>query len=258
MKKPKAIILAAGVGQRLGDSADGRPKCLLEFGGSTLLARHLKILDHYGISGVLLVTGYGAAQIEAELAQLNSRCEVSTVHNPEYEKGSVISLLTGLRALSPDRDILLMDADVLYDHRLIGRLLQAEGNRFLLDREFEAGEDPVKLCVKDGHLIDFRKQINKDLEFDFQGESVGFFRFTNGTAGRLAQRARTYIESGDGSQPYEECIRDLLLEKPDDFCFEDITGLPWIEIDFPGDIRLAESGILPRLTEPERADGNKS
>lgn len=251
MNKLKAIILAAGVGQRLGDTADARPKCLLKFGGTSLLARHLRILAHYGIGEVIVVTGYEAGQIHAELAAAKTALSVTTVHNEEYEKGSVISLSSGLEALSPGDDILLMDADVLYDHRLIDRLIRAGGNSFLLDREFESGEEPVKLCVRGEQLIDFRKQINKDLEFDFQGESVGFFRFTAETTARLADVARDYIERGDDSQPYEECIRDLLLDRPQDFYFEDITGLPWIEIDFPEDVRRAETGILPQLSEPE-------
>lgn len=251
MNKLKAIILAAGVGQRLGDTADSRPKCLLKFAGSSLLARHLRILAHYGIEEAIVVTGYEAGQIHAELAATESVLSITTVHNEEYEKGSVISLSSGLRALSPGDDILLMDADVLYDHRLIERLIRADGNCFLLDREFERGEEPVKLCVRGEQLIDFRKQINKDVEFDFQGESVGFFRFTAETAARLADLARDYIERGDDSQPYEECIRDLLLDRPQDFSFEDITGLPWIEIDFPEDVRRAETGILPQLSDTE-------
>lgn len=251
MKKLTAIILAAGVGQRLGGTAESRPKCLLEFAGRSLLARHLRILEHYGISDVILVTGYEAGQIAAELAAVQAALQVKTVHNEDYEKGSVISLAGGLQSLPAGDDALLMDADVLYDYRLISPLIHANGNCFLLDREFESGDEPVKLCVKGEQLIDFRKQINKDLEFDFQGESVGFFRFTTETAARLAERARDYIERGDDSQPYEECIRDLLLDRPNDYSYEDITGLPWIEIDFPEDIRRAETEILPRLSDPE-------
>jgi len=251
LKKLTAIILAAGVGQRLGDTGKSRPKCLLEFAGTSLLARHLRILAHYVISDVIVVTGYEAGQIAAELAGVGAALQIKTVHNEEYEKGSVISLAVGLQALPAGDDVLLMDADVLYDYRLIAPLIHAIGNCFLLDRDFESGDEPVKLCVKGEQLIDFRKQINKDLEFDFQGESVGFFRFTTETAARLAHRAREYSERGDDSRPYEECIRDLLLDRPGDFSYAEITGLPWIEIDFPEDVRRAETDILPQLSDPE-------
>ena len=41
----KAIILAAGCGNRLGEVAAGRPKCLLQFGAKSLLQRHMEILE---------------------------------------------------------------------------------------------------------------------------------------------------------------------------------------------------------------------
>ena len=76
-----------------------------------------------------------------------------------------------------------MDADVLYDHNILGRLINSDKeNVFLLDQDFEMGEEPVKLCVRNGsHLVEFRKQLDENLTFDFMGESVGFFKFTSAT-----------------------------------------------------------------------------
>ena len=54
----KAIILAAGVGRRLREAANGVPKCLISIGGRTLLSRHLENLAHVGIHQVVLVVGY--------------------------------------------------------------------------------------------------------------------------------------------------------------------------------------------------------
>jgi choline kinase len=133
---------------------------------------------------------------------------------------------------------------------MIGRLRDSpHPNCFLLDRDFEAGEEPVKLCVRAGRLIDFRKRIDKNLKFDFQGESVGFFRFSAGTAAALIRRAADYVNEERLDEPYEEVIRDLLLQDPARFGYEDITGMPWIEIDFPEDVQRAERDILPRLPE---------
>lgn len=243
-----AIILAAGVGQRLGDAAANKPKCLLEFSGQSLLERHLQILVHYGIEHLTVVTGYQAPMIDAVLAQTQWQIEIKTRLNPDFTAGSVVSLACAGEALCSGAPVLLMDADVLYDHRLIERLLQTNhANCFLLDRDFEPGEEPVKLCVRDGRLIDFRKRIDKNLAFDFQGESVGFFRFEPDTAQSLASAAENYIGSGKQDQPYEEVIRDLLLARPCDFGYEDITGLAWVEIDFPDDIDRARQHILPHM-----------
>ena len=246
----KTVILAAGVGQRLGEYTGNRPKCLLEFAGKSLLQRHLVNLQHHGITDIILVTGFMENLIIEQVKNEIDQGIIQTVHNPEFRKGSVISLMTGLGKLDAGEDFILMDADVLYDHRIIERLLNTRHrNCFLLDREFEQGEEPVKLCVLDGQLIEFRKKIDDNLRFDYQGESVGFFRFTGVTAEKLVQVSERYLDRGDVLLPYEECIRDLLLENPDQFGFEDITELAWIEIDFPEDIDRAKKNILPCIPE---------
>ena len=246
----KTVLLAAGVGQRLGEISGNKPKCLLQFDGSSLLQRHLEILHHYGITGIIIVTGFQGGLIEEIAGRSNASGIIKFVHNPAFEKGSIISMLTGLEALESEKDFLLMDADVLYDHRIIERLINTSNkNCFLLDRDFEAGEEPVKLCVRNGQLIEFRKKIDDNLHCDFQGESVGFFRFTKDTADRLVRIAKDYLQRGEDNQPYEECIRDLLLSNPDNFGFEDISGLNWIEIDFPEDFNKAKNDILPNILQ---------
>ncbi len=246
----KTLILAAGIGQRLGGAGDNRPKCLLEFNGRSLLSRHLDILRHYAVSEIIIVTGYEAEMIREAISQAGAEDIVRTVNNPEYRKGSNISLLAGLESLDTDEDFILMDADVLYDQRMIERLLQTDHkNCFLLDQDFIPGEEPVKLCVRNGMIVEFRKKIDPQLEFDLQGESVGFFRFTADTASKLICVTRDYLNQGKDQQPYEECIRDLLLETPGDFGYEDVTGLRWIEIDFPEDVERAKSDILPQIMQ---------
>lgn len=246
----KTLLLAAGIGERLGEASANQPKCLLEFAGKTLLQRHLGILRHLGINEIIIITGYRSDLVEQEISRTGNDEDIRIVRNPDYRKGSIISMLLGLQALENEPDFILMDADVLYDYRILERLLKSPyQNCFLLDREFELDEEPVKLCVRNGQLIEFRKKIADNLKFDYQGESVGFFRFNNATADKLIQSARNYLGRGEDNQPYEECIRDLLLVDPDHFGFEDITGLEWIEIDFPEDIERANNDILPRILQ---------
>lgn len=244
-----AIILAAGRGRRLGVAAGGLPKCLLEFGGRTLLRRHLELLKRRNIARVVLGTGYRQEAIEAELQHRPAGLNVESVYNPDYALGSVVTLWALRDYLRAGDEVLLMDADVLCDHRLLDRLIDSRHcDCVLLDRDFEAGEEPVKLCVKDGRPVEFRK--NPPLVGDYCGESVGFFRLAAETAARLAATAQRYIDSARTGEPYEEALRDVLLAHPQRFGFEDITGLPWIEIDFAEDIDRAKGQILPALTEP--------
>jgi choline kinase len=146
-------------------------------------------------------------------------------------------------------DVLLMDADVLYDERIMRALVagKASVNRLLIDRDFEAGDEPVKLCVRDGVPIELRKQPAADLNFDTIGESVGFFRFEQNGARRLAALVAGYTDSGRAHMPHEEAVRDLIREKSQAIEVADVTGSPWIEIDFPVDVTRAAEEVLPQL-----------
>lgn len=246
-----AIILAAGVGRRLAGVTDS-PKCLLRFGGASLLERQLAMLAEAGVERLTVVTGFAAMRIEQALAVLAPRImpelAVTTVFNPDFRRGSVLSCLAAAPALESGEDVLLMDADVLCDARMVIRLTEsAHANCFLFDRDFVDGDEPVKLCVRAGQLVEFRKSLPQHLAYETIGESVGFFRLAAATAARLTRRCRQYRRQGDGEAPHEEALRDLLLAQPLVFGYEDVTGLPWIEIDFPEDVTRANDRVLPRL-----------
>ena len=243
----KAVILAAGVGARLGDSA-ALPKALLRFGGKSLLARHLEALALEGIADVVIGTGYRAEAIEEELARLGASRTVRTVHNPRFREGSNVTLWTLREHIAAGEEMIVMDADVLCDRRMIGRLARSRvASCLLVDRDFEPGDEPVKVCIREGRIVEFRKAAEG--RFDTVGESVGFFRFAAEAARALAEATERYVAAGAFATPYEEAIRDLLLAEPGRVGYEDVTGLPWIEIDFPADVRRAEREVLPRLEE---------
>ncbi|MDP6818646.1 MAG: phosphocholine cytidylyltransferase family protein [Alphaproteobacteria bacterium] len=247
----RALILAAGLGRRLGGAAEEVPKILLRFAGRSLLERHLTQLDAVGVDEIILGVGHGAALIEAELERLNAG-DVELVHNPDYREGSIVTLATLGEAMTRGGDILLMDGDVLYDRRMLQWLLASgRNNLFLLDREVESGEEPMKLAIAAGHPVDFRKTLER--EHEFYGESVGFFRFDEAVARQLDAAARRIIAAGRRGDYMEEAIREVLLASARDrFGFVDITGLPWIEIDFAADMARAASEILPRLVAEDR------
>jgi choline kinase len=140
-----------------------------------------------------------------------------------------------------------MDADVLYDKELVELLVNSrDRNCLLLDRAFDPGDEPVKVCVRDGEIVEFRKWLSA--EFDFCGESVGFFKLSAEVAEKIIIQTELYLRQGRRHEPYEETIRDVLLTSPrGTFAFEDITGMPWIEIDYAADIERANDEVLPRI-----------
>jgi choline kinase len=251
----RAIILAAGRGIRLQLPEDSQlPKCLLRFAGMTLIERHLRMLKSVGVTEVVLALGFRHELVEAELDRLSWSPRPKIVLNMNFELGSVLTVHSVAGALTAGGDVLLMDADVLYDQRILHALVAGNGplNRLLIDRDFEAGDEPVKLCVQSGVPIELRKQLAGDLQFDMIGESVGFFRFAPSGAQRLAMLIAGYIETGHAHMPHEEAVRDLLKEKSQPIEVADVTGFPWIEIDFPIDVVRATQEVLPQLQTIER------
>ncbi len=256
--RPPVLILAAGRGKRLGsalpgsaasDGAEAIPKILLRFDGRSLLERHLERLDRAGAGPVTLVVGFRAGLIEAELERIGRAGTVSLLHNPDWHEGSVVSLAAGRAVLESGATVVLMDGDVIYGQALIDRLFASSHQAaLLLDRDLEPGDEPVKICVDTGgRMVDFAK--SPDVDHAWHGESVGFFRFAPEIAATLAWRAAATIAEGGRMVEYEEPIRAMIkADARGAFGFEDVTGLPWTEIDFKEDVAKAEA-LAPLLSE---------
>jgi choline kinase len=250
----RAILLAAGQGLRLQFPPERQlPKCLLRFGDESLLERHWRLLKSVGVEEVVLAVGFRRELIEAELERL--KWQPKRVVNERFDLGSILTLHTVADALTQGGDVLVMDADVLYHERILASLVEGERavNRILIDREFDAGDEPVKVCVRAGVPIELRKKVSAGLRHDTIGESVGFFRFDESAARRLAQLVAGYIEGSRSDLPHEEAIRDLIREGGHAFEVSDVTGVPWIEIDFAADVMRATHDVLPRLKLPSES-----
>jgi choline kinase len=250
----RAILLAAGQGLRLQYPPERQmPKCLLRFGEMSLLERHWRLLSKAGLADIVLAVGFRRDLIEAELDRLAWRPEL--VVNERFDLGSMLTVHTIADALTRGGEVLLMDADVLYHELIMERLVAGAGpvNRLLIDRNFDTGDEPVKVCVRGGRPIELRKQLAPGLQYDTIGESIGFFRLDESAARRLAQLVAGHIEGARAHLPHEEAVRDLIQEGSCPFEVADVTGAPWIEIDFAADVMRAEREVLPRLTLPARS-----
>ncbi len=247
----QAIMLAAGVGSRLyGDTDSQPPKSLLNFGGKTLLHRHIEILSDLGIVGLTLVLGYRKDEILAEVDKVQRKLGiqgfVNHIVNPDFRLGTVVSLYAAKSVLRGGTDVVMMDADVLYSRRLIECLINSPNfNCLLVDLNFEPGDEPVKVCIKGGRIVDFGKQISH--EYEIMGEWPGFMKMSSGIASGMADACAAIIESGKSDRPCEDAMYDVLMAQPGVIGYEDVTGEPWIEIDFPEDLARARDTILPQL-----------
>ena len=249
----KAVMLAAGVGRRLyGDENDDLPKALLRFEGKTLLERHVEILKALGVDELVLVVGHRKEDLLAEaekIAPEGSGGFIRSIFNPRFQEGPILSLWTAGEELRSGDDVLFMDADVLYPPEMMSRLIRSvHDSCFIIDRDFKPGEEPVKLCIRDGEPVDFGKKVIDD--YDDIGEWPGFLKMSGDVAAKIADASQAYVDRGEIDVTYEEAMRDVLAAEPEGtFGYEDITGIPWIEIDFPSDLLRAEKIIMPLVSD---------
>jgi choline kinase len=242
----KAIIYAAGRGTRL--RADV-PKILLEFGGRTLLDWHALRLREAGVREVVLVTGHLREKITELLPDICTRhgLAIREIFNPRFHEGSILSLKVSLPEIEVSAEpVLLMDADVLYPQEMLGRLITSlHPTALLLDRQFSINDDdPMLVSVKDGRPIDFRKLWSG--EADFVGESIGFFKIAPEDFPLLLAETETRSSGSECADSYDDVLRSMVMAGR--FGYEDVTGLPWIEIDFPEDVVHARDGVVPAMT----------
>jgi len=237
-----AIILAAGVGKRLHGVSGGRPKCMIEIGGKSLLVRLLEGLRAAGVAEALVVTGFGEDVLRAAVRSAAVGIDVRCVSNPRYREGAILSLWTAREALGGP--VLIMDADVLCGLDLIARLVRSpHPNCFLLDASVTPTGEEQMLLVRDGRVRNIVRGGAPG--YELAGESVGFLKLTADAARLLRALLEGRVAAGGTGIEHEELYPELLART--DVGFERIDGMPWTEIDFPDDVEYAERHILSRL-----------
>ena len=76
---------------------------------------------------------------------------------------------------------------------------------------------------------------------------MGFFKFSTSGLEKIFQKCQKFVATGREDTPHEEAIRESIIYDGLQMSFEDISSLPWIEIDFPEDIVRANKEVLPQL-----------
>lgn len=243
----KAIVLCAGRGRRLGQAG---PKCLVEVGGRTLLDRMLDGLSAVGVGEVILVVGYEAGLVRTAT---DGRRGVAFVENARWERGSVVSLWTAREHLDGRDDALIMDADVLFPCEALRRLVQSpRPTAFLMDRSASASGEEMMLAARDGRVHRIARRVDP-AGYDALGEGVGFLKVARGDQAALVAVLEELVSAGDLDRDYEDALDRFLGRATAGF--EDVTDLPWTEVDFAEDLARARAEVLP---EVERLDAERA
>ncbi|MBI1953738.1 MAG: NTP transferase domain-containing protein [Candidatus Omnitrophica bacterium] len=243
-----AIILAAGVGKRMGPGAG--PKCLLSLGGKTLLQRTFESLRSAGVNRLVLVTGYRKEEVAAEARRRAGSTALTLLVNPRCTEGAILSLWTAREALADD-DVLILDADVLCPPAAFERLIRsAHPNCLLVDgTAADTGEEQMVLG-KEGRALFITKRPSPELKSRLTslGESVGFLKLGPEGARFLRSFLEKKVETGQVNLEHEQVYPALFERVP--VGFERMDGLAWTEIDTPEELSRAQQEILPSWSGP--------
>lgn len=224
-----AIILATGR-SRLSDESntDGRPACLQEFEGLSLLARQLDQLHRLGITEADLVVGYEARRVIDHIATLASRPDVAFHFNPRFELGSALDLLAAAERLRSTESALVIDAAGVYHPTILQRLAGSPRENCLL---FDGSQDPeegsIAIALHDGRVVDFGRVLGEVPGSDARGVMPGLFKVGSIAAACIADECERLEREGLADTGYEEVLRTVLRSCPLAFGVEDIGGLPW-------------------------------
>ena len=237
----KAIILAAGQGSRLGHLTDDRPKCLIEFGGKSLLDWQLDTLAANGVDEVVVVTGFRDDQIEAVLAKRSGGPKVRTVFNPFFKVADNLGSLYLVRG-ELTGDCLVWNGDTLVSDALMARVVGNVGQDGIcvtIDRKDAYDDDDMKVVVDpDGRL----RAIGKRIKDRVNAESIGLLAFRRGGAERFAEAIDRAMRTVEGTTIWYLRVIHHLAQDSEVWTL-DISGEEWGEVDFPEDVRPAEKMV---------------
>ncbi len=201
------------------------------------------------MKSLTIVTGHLEEQVRAEVMREQPKIPVSFVRNAEYERGSALSLLCATSAFRSASSI-LMDADILFHWRLMDRLLTSPAANCLAvdDQLVDTGEEVKVVASPAGRVLELSKQVRDVARI--VGESVGIFKFSAAAGGALAGALKRAV-AADPDVEYEPVINGLLGQI--EVGYAAVGDLPWLEIDFPGDVDRAQQEIWPRIVADEAA-----
>lgn len=230
------MILAAGLGGRLGRATSSLPKPLVPVAGRPLIAYTLDALAAAGIEDVVVVTGYREQQLRAALLEV-APARTRFVSNPRFEGGAARSLAAAREACGDDAFLLLM-SDHLFDGGLVatlaalelagGAAVAADASRWPAEYVGEA----TRLLVDDGGLV---REIGKGLP-----------AFTHLDAGAFVCTADTWMALDAVGRDASLSEVFGVLAKGGQLRAADITGAFWYDVDTPEDREAAEELLAAR------------
>ena len=249
----KGIILSAGQGRRLLPLTTDLPKCLLRIGGRTVLEWQLRMLATAGVHHVVVVVGFGAAEVRRQLAAITPPgMQVRALFNELYDRADN---LVSCAVASPEmgEDFLLLNGDTLADSTVVTRLLTSPETpvAMAVARKDEYDADDMKISCAGTRVT----RVGKDLGADeTHGEAIGFSLYRGLGPELFKEALDEVLREPEGSRRWYLSAVNLLAGRGEVHTVS-VEGAGWAEIDYLHDLPRARALVASLAEQPPRTAG---
>ena len=240
----QAIILAAGMGRRLGEFTANNTKCMVEVNGVRLIDRMLAQLDALKLSRIIIVIGYEGENLKNYILSNYPDHNIEFIENSVYDKTNNIYSLWLARDLMAEDDTLLLESDLIFEDRVLQVAVNSRYLNCALISKYESWMDGTMVRIDDEHnIVNFiPKKAFKYADTDSYYKTVNIYKFSKEfIIHNYLPFLNAYIEVLSENEYYEQVLRVLTLIDNTGLKGLPITGMHWYEIDDVQDLRIAET-----------------
>lgn len=241
----QAIILAAGMGKRLGEYTAENTKCMVPVNGIRLIDRTLESLAQLHLNRVVIVVGYeGQKLIDYIGNRYDGRIRIEFVENPIYDKtNNIYSLALAKEQLQED-DTLLLESDLIFDADVLSLLVDNPYPNLALVARYETWMDGTMVMIDDdSNIVNFiTKAAFRYADTDKYYKTVNFYKFSKEfSRNKYVPFLEAYMKSVGLNEYYENVLRIISFLNNHDMKALPIGNCKWYEIDDKQDLDIAEA-----------------
>lgn len=243
----QALMLAAGMGKRLGKYAKDNTKCMIEVAGRKLIDRAVEALKYAGISKFIIVTGYKGKELREYITSNITGMEFVFVENNDYDKtNNIYSLYLASQYLEDD-DTILLESDLIFQKNIIKKLIEDPHQDLAVVAKYEQWMDgTVVFLDEEDTITEFVEKKNfKYAKIDEYYKTVNIYKFSKEFSKKhYIPFLKAYIESYGNNEYYELVLKAIVhLSKLRLKGFK-LSNELWYEIDDAQDLDIANSLFL--------------
>lgn len=244
----QAIILAAGMGKRLGEYTQNNTKCMLEVNGVRLIDRALNTLHEVGVSRVILVVGYKGQNVKNYVGTEYRGIPIVYVDNPIYDKTNNIYSLYLAKDYMLEEDTILLESDLIYESAVVKKLLEDPSPNIALVDKYESWMDGTVVTIDENnkitHFLD--KNRFKFEEIKDYYKTVNIYKFSKEFSAKYyVPFLSAYSTALGNNEYYEQVLRVIIHLHETPLKALPLTGEVWYEIDDVQDLDIASGMFAP-------------